>query len=402
MATATGVQIDTEERSVHIRDLTIHDDDLVEFLTDFEEDEREMAVEQALLIGANTLEFASTSKDLEFVKSEFRNLQDAFEDELEAFEEEIGETREELNDKLGDDGTLSRALDHYFDEDGTFERRIEKAFGEDGVFASRLDEELGEDGEKIQKALDPDREGTPTYRLKQRLLNEIEGIRDELKAEEGREEIRAESWHKGADFEDQLESLLDDIVNQTPHRLRNTSDETGQLQDCKKGDFVVDLGELDRRIVIEAKHGHFNGTVEDEMTEAIENRDADFGILVAQSIEYLPRTKVGWFSEIDQEFIVVALSGPDDDEIEPRFLNFAFHWARTRTMLSSVGVGDDIDMETVRSELESIERSIEDFSQIRSKCTNIENATESIRGTLAEMERDIEDRLGTIQQELRG
>jgi hypothetical protein len=79
------------------------------------------------------------------------------------------------------------------------------------------------------------------------------------------------------------------------------------------------------------------------MEEAIENRDADYGIFVASSIEYLPRTRLGWFSEVDQDFVVVALSDVDEEEIEPRFLKFAYHWARTKTILSYVEINDDID-----------------------------------------------------------
>ena len=362
--------------------------------------ERTAAVEQALLVGATTLEFAETSKDLEFVKSEFSGLQSEFEEELEEFEAEVESVRDELDEKLGEEGSLERYLRRHFGEDGKLERRIEKAFGEDGAFQECLDRELGEDGERIRQALDPNKEDSPTHQLKQRLVEEIREVKDELVAEEGREEIRQESWHKGEEFEDQVGEILEDIVRQTPNDVEDTSERTGQLQDSKKGDFVVHLEDTDQRIVVEAKHGHFNNTVEDEMAEAIENRDADFGILVAESIAYLPETKVGWFSEIDRQYVVVALSDEDDEEIEPRFLKFAFHWARTRSLLSAFDTGEEVDTETVRNELEGIENSIEEFSNIRRDCTNIEQSLGSIRETLGEVEQDINSRLGKVQGEL--
>ena len=69
MATTESITVDSVDRTVHIHELTIHDEDLVDFHEGYEEGERHRAVERALLVGAMTLEFAGTSKDLEFVKS---------------------------------------------------------------------------------------------------------------------------------------------------------------------------------------------------------------------------------------------------------------------------------------------------------------------------------------------
>lgn len=401
MATTAQIQISSSGDAVTIQELTIHDDDMVAFLEDFDEDEREAAVEQALLVGATTLEFAGTSKDLEFVKSEFQTLQQVFEEEIESFEDELADVQDELKEKLGDEGQLTKSLKEHFGEDGALERRIERAFGEDGEFVERLDDELGEDGERIQKALDPGRDGTPTKRLQDRLVEEIHDVKKEIVAEGGREEVREESWHSGDDFEDKISILLKEILHQTPNSFEDTSEQTGEITGSKKGDFVITLDDTDQRIVVEAKNGNFDGTPENETETAIENRNADYGILVAQSIEYLPRTRVGWFSEIDQNFVTVALSDEGDAEIEPRFLKFAFHWARTRAILNSVKTGEELDTDLMRSELEAVEGAIEDFSKIRTKCTNIESSTESIRETLNDMEEEIMDGLGNVRNELR-
>ena len=400
MATSEAVHIDPTDSTVQISELTIHDDDLVSFLEDFDADERDRAVEKALVIGAISLEFADTAKDLEYVKSEFQTLQATFEGELEAFEDELETVADDLDAALGEEGRFFRTLEDHFGEEGTLERRIEMAFGDDGAFADRLDEELGEDGERIKEALDPTREGTPTHQLKARLIEELDKIQQRLDEESGREEIRQESWHKGEAFEEQIEGLLETIVNRTPHEYQRTADRPGELKGKKVGDFVIELGGVDQRIVIEAKHGNFNRTVEDEMELALENRDADFGILVAESIEYLPRTKVGWFSEVDQDYVVVALSDEHDEDIEPRFFQFAFHWAKTRAMLSAYETSDEVDTEALKAELDGIEAAIGDFSRIRTQCTNIEDARSTIESTLNEIEREVETRLGRVQSQL--
>lgn len=135
------------------------------------------------------------------------------------------------------------------------------------------------------------------------------------------------------------------------------------------------------------------------MEEAIENREADYGILVASSVEYLPRTRVGWFSEIDQDYVVVALSD-EEDEIEPRFFKFAYHWARTRTMLSAVDVGDDIDPELVKTELDGIEDAIGRLQQIRSECTELESSVSSIRKRFQGTEDEVSSRITKLESEL--
>lgn len=393
MATTRGLEVESSENRVHIQDFTIHDTELVSYLDEFDEDEQEDALETALRVGVATLELSETSKDVEFVKKEFESMQKEFSEEIEVVEEEVA-------DKFGDDGKVSRILDEHFGDDGKLRQHIDDAFGDDGVFKERLDDELGEDGERIKAALDPDREGTPTYRLKQTFKDEIETIKEELVAEEAEEEIRQETRLKGFDFEDQLEKILEDLVDQTPNQVRDTSQETGAKASSKKGDFVVTLGETDQQIVVEAKNGSFSGTVEDEMEEAIENREADYGIFVASSIEYLPRTRLGWFSEVDQDFVVVALSEEDDEEIEPRFLKFAYHWARTRAILSYVDIGDDIDSEEVKAELDSISDAIGRFSTIRTKCTNLESAVGDIRTELHSIEESVTSSITRLEAEL--
>ena len=395
MATTSGMNVDVEENRLTIQDLTVHDQDLVEYFHGFPEEEREDALVAALQVGVATLDLSETTKDVEHVKREFESMQSEFESEIE-------EVREELEEKFGNDGEVSRIFDEHLGDDGKLSDHIEEAFGDDGAFTERLDEELGEDGERIRAALDPDKEGTPTHRLKQTIKEEIDLIKDKLAKEEGAEEVREETRLKGYDFEEQVETILNDLVSQTSNRVENTSEDPGAKGNSKKGDFVVTLDDTDQRIVVEAKNGAFNGTVESEMEEALENREADFGIFVASSIEYLPRTRLGWFSEVDQNYVVVALSDEDDEEIEPRFLKFAYHWARTRTMLSYVDLGDEIDAERVKAELDSIKEAIGRFSTVRTKCTDIESTVGDIKAELNRIEETVTSNITQLEAELGG
>jgi hypothetical protein len=335
------------------------------------------------------LDIVETTKEIEVVERRFGELE-------RTFNEELDELRDELDDRFGDEGEVSRLLDDHLGEDGQLDRQLEDVFGTDGEFATRLDEQLGEGGERIQQALNPNEPGTPTHQLKE----EIREVREKITQETAQQEVREKTRLKGFDFEEQLETLLEDVVHQTPNRLKNTSEETGDVSNSKKGDFVLTLEGTGQRIVVEAKNGEFSGTIQSEMEEAIENRDADYGIFVASSLAYLPRTKVGWFSEINQDYVVVALSEAQDDEIEPRFLKFAYHWARTRTLLSAVEMGSDVDPETMKTELDGLKQSIESFGKIKTQCTQLEQSTKKIRSILGETEDEITSRITRIEAEL--
>lgn len=395
MASVESITVDSDNDQVVIEGLSIQDKELASYIQDFEPERQEEALERAVRIGTSALQLVDTSKEVEYVDRRFAEMEQEFDDRM-------GELRDELEQRFDEDGEVAGILEKHLGEDGHIKRHLDDTFGDDGRFAERLQEELGEDGKKIQQALDPDREGTPTHRLKQKIVDEIETVKEQFHQEEGREDVRKETRLKGFDFEDQLEEILGGIVHQTPNRVRDTSEEIGTKGGSKKGDFVISLDETDQRIVVEAKNGAFNGTVESEMREAIENRQADYGIFVARSVEYLPRTRVGWFSEFEQDFVVVALSEDDSEDIEPRFLKFAFHWARTRAMLSSVELGDEIDPEMVKSELDGIEDTIGNFQQIRTKCSDLEDSVKAIRNTLTEIEDDVTSRITRLQAELGG
>lgn len=394
MATTDSISIEADDDRVHIQELTVYDREVVDYLAEFEEDQQENALQRAIRVGASALQLVETSHEAELVERRFGQLESEFQEQLDDLEDELDDRFDE------DGGQVPRILEKHLGEDGNLEEHFEDVFGEDGKLVEQLDDHIGEDGEKFQKALDPDVEGTPTYRLKQNIVAEIEKIKEQMIGDEAREEVREETRFRGFDFEEQLETILEDLVGQTSNQFEDTSQEVGSKGNSRKGDFVITLGETGQRIVAEAKNGAFDGTVESEMEEAIENREADYGIFVASSTEYLPTTKLGWFSEVDQDYVVVALSEDGEDEIDPRFFKFAYHWARTRTLLSSVEVSSDLDPEAIKSELDGIEEAIKQFKQVRTKCSDLENSVDEIRSILNSIEDEVTSRMTRLEGEL--
>lgn len=402
MATVSNVHIDEGADRVHITDLTVHDADLVEYLTSFEDQERDQAAEQALRVGAITLELADTSKEVEFVKREFGQMQ-------EAFNTEINDIRDELEARFGDNGQVPALLDAHLGDGGKLQRLINEALGEDGEFARRLDEELGEDGERFQSALDPDREGTPLYRLKEFLREEVRGelreeireIKEELQQEETEAQIRQRTTLKGKDFEADVESLLEDLVHGTNNQVEFTGDTEGELTGRDVGDFVVTLGDTGQRIVIESKseQNYTQPKIKHEMDEAIENRDADYGMFVTECESYVPR-KVGYLKEFDNRILSVALSANEDDSVDPRLLKIGFNWATMRTIQAGVEAGDAVDAEAIQSRVTEVRDAVDRFRTVRTKCSNIRGTVQDIEDLLDEIEADVNSDLNRITAEL--
>lgn len=394
MVTTQEITVDTETGEVEITNLRVHDSDLAAYLSDCDAAERSERAARAFEVGARTLQLAETSKDLEYVKREFERMEGDLADELE-------DVHDALDDRFGDDGDLQAALKEYLGDDGALRDHLDDAFGEEGVFAERLSDELGEDGKRIQQALDPDREGTPTARLKTQLKSEIEALKTQLAAEQGAAEERETSPKKGDDFEDVVGTILGNVTRQTSDTYEYKGETIGETPDAKTGDFVYELGGTPKRVVVEAKTEYYSvEDIRDEMKRAIENRDADYGVFVTDHIGNLPRTKIGWFHEFGREFAVVALGQNADEDPEPAFLRFALNWAQVRALHDADAAGEELDPDRVRAGAEAVEEKIGRFAQVRKQCTAIEDSVDDIRDELTEIEDEIENRLDDIREEL--
>lgn len=398
--TSHSATIDVQDEEVRVTGLRIGDPEVVDYLAGVDGDDRADALEYAVSVGVKTLKLAETSQEEEFVERKFSEMRTQLEAEIERIEDQV-------EARFGDDGDVPQIFDEHLGEDGKLEQHIQDAFGEDGAFVERLDEELGEDGERIQKALDPDTDGTPTQRLQQSIQEQISRLRDKIEEqateEETREELKQRTTLKGEDFEETVGNILGDLVYGTSHELEYTGDEIGELSGRKVGDYVLTVDETGQQIVVEAKSdtGYSQRDIKEELAEAVENRDGDYGIIVFECASYVPN-KVGYFHEFDSERLAVALSETDEDDLEPGFLRIAYNWAKTRAVQAYVDTGSAFDPEGVQTEVSEIEDDIGRFSTIRKKTTSIRTTADEIDEELKDIEADVTARLGNIRAELQG
>lgn len=399
MATEGVPRIEVDDDRVRVSEFEVADSTVVEYLRQFDDDqEREDAFVRALRVGVTTMDLAETSQQEEYVERKFTEMQRDLQEEIDRIEDEVEE-------KFGDDGHVPQIFDDHLGQDGHLKQHIEDAFSEDGPFTERLDEELGEDGERIQKALDPDTEGTPTYRLKRTLQDQIQDLRDKIEeqatAEETEEEIRQRTTLKGDDFEDTVENMLSDLVYNTSNEVEYTGDTNGEISGRKVGDFVITLNDTGQRIVVEAKSdsGYSQRDIKEELADAVENRDADYGIVVFECESYIP-DKVGYFHEFDSERLSVALKETEDDDVEPGFLRIAYNWARTRAVQGYVDSGTAFDPEAIQNAVSEVSDSIGRFSTIRKKTTSIRKTANEIDEELEEIEGEVKSELADIRTEI--
>jgi hypothetical protein len=399
MSSQTQPSISIEDDRIVIENAEITDSEVQNYFSQYDEEKYDDALDRALRIGVVTLELAQTSEQEEYVERRFEEMRHSFESEIERIEDQVEE-------KFGDDGEVPQTLENHLGADGKLRGHIDEAFGEDGVFVERLDEELGEDGDRIQQALDPDTEGTPTYRLKSSIQNQIERLRDKIEEqateEETEERMKRRSTLKGEDFEDTVSTLLSDLVYGTSHEVEPTGEKVGELSNRKVGDFVLTLADTDQRIVVEAKsdQSYTQPRIKKELENAIENRDADYGIIVFEAESQVP-DKVGYFHEFDNDRLAVALSADEEEEPEPGYLRIAFSWARTRAIQMYVDTGTDLDPEAIQTEVGELEDEIDQFSIIRKKTTSIKKTANEIDEELDEIEGEVKSRLTDIRAELR-
>lgn len=397
---AEGVpRIEVNEDRTRVTDFEMTDSAVVEYLQKFDDaDEREDAFVRALRVGVTTMELAETSQQEEYVERKFIEMQRELQVEIDRIEDEVEE-------RFGDDGQVPRIFEDHLGPNGRLKQHIEDAFSEDGPFTQRLDEELGEDGERIQKALDPDMEGTPTYRLKRTLQDQIQDLRDKIEsqaaAEETEDELRRRTTLKGDDFEETVENILSNLVYNTSNELEYTGDTIGEINGRKVGDFVITLNDTGQRIVVEAKsdRGYSQRDIKEELADAVENRDADYGIIVFECESYIP-DKVGYFHEFDSERLSVALKENDEDDSEPGFLRIAFNWARTRAIQGYVDTGTAFDPEAIQNAVSEVGDSINRFSTIRKKTTSIRKTANEIDEELEEIEGEVKSDLTDIRTEI--
>ena len=291
------------DRKLLVSKYVTNDQDIVSYLRDLPEESRKEAFHKALKLGIVCLRGSETNQRVDYVQKEFNDLNSKFNDTM----------------KLTAEG---------------LQEKYEEVFGEKGKFGEILESHFGEDGKILKELFDPMKDGTPLYRLRVDFTNQIHDLMERLKISETVREMQDRTTLKGPEFENYCEELLSSITRFNGDWMDRTTDTPGEVLHSKKGDFVITLGNSEKRMVWELKHGQRYGLREicESLNEAMKNRRATYGVFFVKNVECLPR-QVGWFNEIGNKLICALCSDEEnegDATLHKEVMLIAYKWAKTR------------------------------------------------------------------------
>jgi len=365
-----GVKI--EEGTLFIEEFETKDDEIVSYFSEISPDDFEQRLETSLKLGVVALKTIGTTEKIDYIEKKFLKLH-------QKFTEILKETSDDV------------------------ENQINEIFGEEGTFSKIIDEHFGEDGKLVKQIFDPTTEGTPLFKLRTLITEKIDGLKTEIGIKKAVEEVTEVTPIKGYEFEDLCEDLLGDAIkHHLGDELERTTTVDGRITGSKKGDFVITLaGRPDCKIVLETKdREHVTlPEIHSVMKEAIENRDAKYGIFVTKWIEALP-SGVGCFNEFQGNHLVCALTSKErEGAIQNEILHMAVCWARIRSLLE-VAEAEGIDIGLVQARLGEVRTKLQAFTKIKRECTNVENAMDRIRSLSDEIRDGISTELDAIEDEI--
>ena len=258
-----------------------------------------------------------------------------------------------------------------------------------------LQEEFGDFETTVKELLDPNVDGATSSGGIARVLAEIEKIKIKLNIREAEQR----GTQKGFDFEDYCQPILESIAKVFGDKVEPTGDTEGLIDD--KGDFVYTIKDLGSKIVLEMKDKEQITLpyIKEQLDGGMQNRAAQYGIFVSKKREALPNY-VGIFNEYDDNKLVIALGSELEDEIiHDDLIRVAIGWARSKLKQQS-GQGSAIDTGKIRIKIQSVAEKMKNLTDVKTKCTGIENSTASIRSTVDTVQADIATDLKEILESM--
>ena len=334
--------------SVTFSDLTITNKDLADYLA--ESDNMLESLESIIEIGVKTMNSLKNSIERDFTKQTFetiaeemkKNLSDSVDDmgdEFNKYFNEDGEFVKELNEnkkKMLEE--LNNELENFVDPSNR-ESAISK-------LTEILETEEGKMVDAFEKALNPENSESQIFQLKEKLekkftdeikllSEDMEKILQELKIDKATTELKEKSTAKGGTHEDFVQQSLSEIA--VGDIVERTGEIVGLVPKSKVGDHVVTLKTnskiSDFKIVFESKSANtYNSSsaITKELTKAMENRGADFGIFVFDNYERFDKVSGQPFALLSENMALTVLN----EEVGDLPLKIAYIWAKNLLMNS--------------------------------------------------------------------
>ena len=377
--------------SVSIRNLSIENEELVEYLETFEDpaDGLNELIDIALTIRA------SFTTDLET-----RNIQDAATSVINQIDTTVEQLLKELKEKAEllvdpENGPIIRALDKATGDNLKKLLAPEDSFDQGPI--ARLRAMLQQDVTNFKK--------------------EVDGTLEEIKHKLGIGVQKRKTAADGTDFE----SKIDSIIQSYALIYGDTAIATGAKTEggsAKKGDTEVELnfddtGNISCKIIWESKTDArfksksttqaakaIDDQVKNELNAAIELRKAKAGVLVLDSVDLNMDAQPTWREyEGNKLLIVVDPLTPDED-----LIRLAYLWARWKAKASLGSTSVSIDFDGIKNSFEQIRLRLKDLRNVKRAHTDVNTILAGASTAVTQIQKDtkrmMEDLAETINIEL--
>jgi hypothetical protein len=395
--------------SVTFSDLTITNKDLADYLA--ESDNALKTLESIIEIGVKTMNSLKNSIERDFTKQTFetiaeemkKNLADSVDDmgdEFNKYFNEDGEFVKELNEnkkKMLEE--LNNELENFVDPSNR-ESAISK-------LTEILETEEGKMVDAFEKALNPENSESQIFQLKEKLekkftdeikllSEDMEKILQELKIDKATTELKEKSTAKGGTHEDFVQQSLSEIA--VGDIVERTGEIVGLVPKSKVGDHVVTLNTnsklSDFKIVFESKSANtYNSSsaITKELTKAMENRGADFGIFVFDSYDRFDKVSSQPFALLSENMALTVLN----EDVGNLPLKISYIWAKNILMNADESTAKELSVsydEIIKS-LNSAIKEVKKLSTAKSNNKKAFDAIDANEQLLPEIRKSVEGTL---------
>ncbi len=395
--------------SVTFSDLTITNKDLADYLA--ESDNALKTLESIIEIGVKTMNSLKNSIERDFTKQTFetiaeemkKNLADSVDDmgdEFNKYFNEDGEFVKELNEnkkKMLEE--LNNELENFVDPSNR-ESAISK-------LTEILETEEGKMVDAFEKALNPENSESQIFQLKEKLekkftdeikllSEDMEKILQELKIDKATTELKEKSTAKGGTHEDFVQQSLSEIA--VGDIVERTGEIVGLVPKSKVGDHVVTLNTnsklSDFKIVFESKSANtYNSSsaITKELTKAMENRGADFGVFVFDSYDRFDKVSSQPFALLSENMALTVLN----EDVGNLPLKISYIWAKNILMSADESTAKELSVsydEIIKS-LNSAIKEVKKLSTAKSNNKKAFDAIDANEQLLPEIRKSVEDTL---------
>lgn len=281
-----------------------------------------------------------------------------------------------------------------------FENTLAKQFNETdtasfvGKLKSCVGDYFGEDGNVLklfESKLQMDLEGsTPLGQLFVGLKAEISSLRDTIVKIVAKQELIDQTTKKGLVFEEVVLQRLEEIARPLGDLVEDISLKSEAISNSKKGDFLYQYGDSGVRVVLDAKnYGKIKSlpAMLAYIKEAMKERDASFGIIVAPDEQSLQKQVGSWNAY--NNCIVCAVD----------FLNIALKYAKYYVQLSS-SESVTLNAGSVQMKLEEIGRKLKEFTTMKAKLTKLSNGVATAVQEIQSLIDETRDRIQQLLEEI--